>query len=172
MSQSIIKTFSNITEIAKTCIRMELKPDGILSDVTEFRASYFDEHGIDPPGIWMVEHPTYPEKGTGTLDQKETIVTPFEFVCVDYMDDDDYETSDKKGKNLASRVGSCIIKNWKKAGLIEDKRIVHDIRFKNFYPVGEVRIEGKSDKVPATSIIFDFRYRVDWEYCNRKYKTP
>ena len=48
-------------------------------------------------------------------------------------------------------------------------RFFHKLEFETLYPVGEVTVVGKSERIPATSIIFNFVYVVDWLKCNRRY---
>ena len=53
------------------------------------------------------------------------------------------------GKNLASRVAGSIAKNSVK---LNTDKAIHKIDFDALYPVGEVSIQNKSDKAPATSV--------------------
>ena len=94
---------------------------------------------------------------------------PFEFVCVEYSDD--LEEAEILGISLASRVGSSLMKNFNKIKVDNNMpdRFFHKLEYETLYPVGEVTVVGKSERIPATSIIFNFVYIVDWLKCNRKY---
>lgn len=159
----IVEQFGLVTEEIKNYIKTENTPTGILSDVQEVIYSNNTEGSIDEPCIWIVEHPTIESekhKGKGSLSHITYLQTSFEFVCVEY--DPDLEQSDIKAKNLASRVGSCIIKNFNKGN---NGHIFSNFKFETLYPAGEVAVAGKSEKVPVTSIVFTFYYKIDWWKC-------
>ena len=153
-------TFNNVDQVTsaiKQCITDEMVPDGILEDVETFIPSYRLEEPMDLPAVWLYEHPTVLSDDRRTLDGLLSVTTPFEFVCVEY--DDDIETAEIKGKNLAWRVGHVILNNRSK--LVNRKKVFSKIEFKTLYPVGEVQIQGKLNKIPATSIVFDVSYMVN-----------
>lgn len=152
-------TFSSAEKVTcaiKKCITDEMVENGILSDVETFVPSYRLEEPMDLPAVWLFEHPTT-LKGKLGFNGCIDLTTPFEFVCVEY--DEDIETSEIKGKNLAWRVGQSIFKN--KNQLQSNQRVFNDIRFQTLYPVGEVQIQGKLNKIPATSIILEFDYAAE-----------
>ena len=162
---NIISSQELITNRIKECIRLEMNPDGLLSDVETFIPSYRMEEEMEEPLIWLFEHPTtIADDKTGSLSQKLKLQTPYEFVCVVY-DEDDIEESEMLGKNLASRVAASIAKNHIK--LNEDK-IISKIEFETLYPVGEIEIKNKSDKAPATSVRVIAKYWIDWMNCCKK----
>ncbi len=119
--------------------------------------------------MWIHEHPTIPEQGqTPNLSQTMDLLTPFEFICIEY--DPDVEIAAYKAKNLATRVGASLLKNFNRVkSLPEDPdRMFRVIRFNQFIPDGEATvIKGKSDKVPACGILFDFVYPIQWLYCTK-----
>ncbi len=161
---NIVESSSVISEKIKDCIRSEMNPNGLLSDVKTFIPSYRMNEKMKEPCIWLFEHPTIPVDGKkAPLSKSLYLATPFEFVCVVY--DKDIETAEMKGKNLASRVAACIQKHALK--LHDGERVIDNIVFKTFYPAGEVQIENKSEKTPATSIVFEARFWIDWLKCCR-----
>ena len=164
---NIIKGQELITTRIKECIRLEMKPGGLLSDVETFIPSYRMEEEMEEPLIWLFEHPTtLADDKTGALSQKLKLQTPFEFVCVVY-DEDDMEESEMLGKNLASRVAASITKNHVN---LNKEGLISKIDFDTLYPVGEVTIKGKSNNAPATSVRIICKYWVDWMNCCKKKK--
>lgn len=160
---NIIESATSISENVKACIKKEMTSEGLLSDVETFIPSYRLNEPMDLPAVWLFEHPTIESNNKGKLGGYTYLKTPFEFVCLVY--DDDLEKSESDGKDLASRVGMSLMNNGLK--LINGERLFQNIRFKSLYPVGEITIEGKSNKVPATSIVFEIEYIVDWLKCKR-----
>lgn len=160
---NIVDSASKITELIKKCVTDEMKPDGLLSDVETFIPSYRLDEPMDLPAVWLFEHPTIPSDKKGGLSHLSYLKTPFEFVCLIY--DEDIEESEIKGKNLAFRVGASILKNGLR--ITDNERVFNNIKFKAAYPVGDVQIEGKTNQTPATSIIFEIEYIVDWLKCQR-----
>lgn len=162
---NIISSQELITTRIKECIRSEMTPEGLLSDVETFIPSYRMEEEMEEPLIWLFEHPTtIANDKSGALSQKMYLQTPYEFVCLVY-DEDDIEESEMKGKNLASRVSASILKNYLK---IDSDRIISKIEFETLYPVGEVSIRNKSDKAPATSVRIIAKYWIDWMNCCKR----
>lgn len=163
---NLIESGEMITQIVKKCITDEIKPEGLLSDVQTFIPSYRMDEPMDEPAVWLFEHPTIESndnKGKGRLSSIIYLVTTFEFVCIVY--DDELEEAEMKGKNLALRVGQALMKNILKGN--NNRRVVNNIHFKSLYPTGEVQIENKTTQTPATSIVFDIEYVVDWLKCIR-----
>lgn len=160
---NLTKGLEYITEIIKECIKKELKENGVLSDVESFIPIFHNESGVNEPCIWMVQHLTTVEKNSN-ISQTMQLKSTFEFVCVEY--DPDPEIAEAKGQNLASRVGRVIAKNYL---CVQDEldtpRIIHRINFNTYYPVGEVEIKGKADKVPATSLVLDVIFSINWINC-------
>lgn len=150
-------TMDEITSAIKSCITSEMKEGGLLYDVIDFIPSYRLEDSMELPAVWLFEHPTT-LKGKIGFGDVMTLTTPFEFVCVCF--DDDIEKAEIMGKNLAGRVAISIYKN--KYQMVENKRLFNDIRFQTLYPVGEVQIQGKLNRIPATSVILEVDYSVYW----------
>ena len=127
---------------------------------------YNNEDGIEEPGIWMVQHPTTAREKVD-LRQQLTLVSPFEFVCVEY--DQDPEKAEEKGQNLATRVALSVLKNYQSVQeSLGDTRTIKAIEFNTYRPVGEISVQGKSEKVPVTGIILDVVHAVNWMNCCRQ----
>ena len=166
---NILTGLEAVPEIMHECILTENNPDGILHDVEQIITTDNNENGVNEPCIWINQHPTIvaPNSKT-TLSGNITLLTPFEFVCIVYDPDD--EISERKGQNLASRVVLAILKNYlriqKERGYGE--RVIHDLQFYMFYPSGDVQIQGKSEKVPATSVTLNVLHRIEWLNCCKR----
>jgi hypothetical protein len=94
--------------------------------------------------------------------------TPFEFICTAY-DSDGIEKTMAAAKNIATRAGASVLKNFNRVKALPDDpdRLFSTIRFNAFSPAGEVKIEGMSESVAAASILFDFVYPIQWMHCKR-----
>lgn len=166
---NILTGLEAVPEIMHECILTENNPDGILHDVEQIITTDNNENGVNEPCIWINQHPTIvaPNSKT-TLSNDITLLTPFEFVCIEYDPDD--EISAKKGQNLASRVVLAISKNYQRIQKEQGygERVIHDLQFYMFYPVGKVQILGKSEKVPATSVTLNVLHRIEWLKCCKR----
>lgn len=167
MIPSIKDGFEKINQIMKCCIEKEICPDGLLEDVETFIPIYHNESGVDEPCIWMVQHPTTAKK-QADITQTVELVTPFEFDCVVY--ESDLEESNTAGQNLANRVLLSIVRNWITAqnDVSPGKRLIKNIEFETYYPVGRINIQGKSDRVPATGVILNVIHGINWQLCCKK----
>ncbi len=162
---NIISSQELITMRIKECIRKEMHSEGLLHDVETFIPSYMIDEEMDEPAVWLFEHPTtIANDKSGALSQKLYLQTPYEFVCIVYMEDDP-EESEMLGKNLAGRVAASIAKNHKE---LNEDRLISKLVFETLYPVGEVEIKNKSDDAPATSVRVIAKYWIDWMNCCRK----
>lgn len=166
MALNIIPGFEVPGRTVKNYILSENKPDGLLSDVETIILSNKSEKAATTPCIWIVEHPAVPDDTKkSNLSKTNFIRSTYEFVCVEY--DPDIDIAADKAKNLATRVGASILKNFNKlkSEPTDPDRVFQFIRFNQFIPDGEVQIKGKSDKVPAAAILFDFVYPISWLNC-------
>jgi len=157
-----------VTKIIKECITIENVPDGILEDVESIIKVANNEEGVDEPAVWIVQHPTLPEKNA-TIAKIMTLVTTFEFVCIEY--DPDPETAELKSQNLAARVVLSILRNFQQVQMEYDVRVIKNIRFNMFYPVGEVAVAGKREKVPVTSVSIEVLHDINWLNCCKRKTT-
>ena len=166
---NILTGLEAVRQIMQDCILLENTEDGILSDVKQVITTANNENGVDEPCIWINQHPTIVAPNSKTsLSNHILLMTPFEFVCIEY--DPDPEISEQKGQNLASRVVLAITKNYQKImkNQYPGERVIQNIDFYMFYPVGEVSIMGKSEKVPATSVTLNIFHRISWLNCCKK----
>ena len=165
ISLTLVESASQIKEKIKQCIEQEIVPNGLLEDVETFIPSYRIDEPMNEPAVWLFEHPTTEaENKKGKLSSKIYLTTTYEFVCIVY--DDDIEKAENMGKDLATRVGSAIMKNAIRNNVGE--RLINNVKFKALYPTGELQIEGKTNQTPATSIVFDVEYIVDWLKCYKR----
>lgn len=166
MTLGIVPGLETPARTVRNYIISENHPDGLLSDVETILTSHKSDTPADPPCIWIVEHPMIPDEGKqSNLSQTNFIRSTFEFVCVEYAEDPDIAA--EKAKNLATRVGASILKNFNrlKQSPGDPDRVFQVVRFNTLIPDGEVQISGKSDTVPAAAILFDFVYPISWLKC-------
>ena len=164
---NILTGLEAVKKIIKECVTRENTTEGILSDVESIITVANNEEGVEEPGIWIVQHPTTIATGSkATLSGQIKLSTTFEFVCFEY--DPDPETAEIKGQNLASRVVLSIMRNFNHVQKEYGERVIKNINFETFYPVGEVAITGKREKVPATSVVLDIEHMIDWLNCCKR----
>ena len=166
---NLANSVSIVPKTIKSYIEEEMKDGGLLSDVETLIPSLNNDVPVDPPAVWIVQHPTTQwANDKRNLSSKMALSVPFEFVCVEYSDD--LEEAEMLGIDLASRVGSSLMKNLNKVKVDDSMpdRFFHKLEFQTLYPVGEVNVVGKSERIPATSVVFNFVYFVDWLKCNRR----
>lgn len=167
LNLNILTGLEAVRAIIHECLIMENKPDGILHDVKSIITVANNEYGVDEPCIWINQHPTITDTNSKTsLSSTIKLSSTFEFICIEY--DPDPEIAERKGQNLASRVVLAIAKNYQFVQKEYGERVIKNIKFNRFYPVGEVSILGKSDKIPATSVVLDFIHVIDWLNCCKK----
>lgn len=167
MSLSIIKGMDTVSRNVKNYIAVETATGGLLEDVETVINSVNSDVPSDPPCVWIIEHPTIPYS-EANLSHTQRVSTTFEFVCLE--EDSDLEIAQIKGENLATRVGASILKNANRIKESPDDpdRLFDKILFKALYPVGEVAITDKQEKIPATSIILEFIHSFKWLECLRR----
>ena len=163
---SIITGLESVTKTIKQCLICENVSGGLLEDVEEIITVYNNEDGIETPGIWMVQQPTTARNNVD-LRQQLTLVSPFEFICVEY--DPDPEVAEEKSQNLATRVAIAVLKNYLTVQQsLGHTRTISKIEFNTYLPVGEITPRGKGEKVPVTGIILDVVHKVNWMNCCRQ----
>ena len=163
---TIITGLESITETIKECLRCENVPSGILEDVEGIITVYNNEDGVEEPAVWMVQHPTVAVRNVD-LRQQLTLESPFEFVCIEY--DEDPEEAERKSQNLATRVAISVLKNYHTVqSSLGYNRTIRKIEFNTYRPVGEISVQGKSEKVPVTGIILNVIHDVNWMNCCRQ----
>lgn len=161
---NIINGFESIHEIMIKCIEKEMTSEnGLLTDVETFIPIYYNEKGVEEPVIWISQHPTF-AKRQADISQTLELTTPFEFTCCEYSPE--LEEGAIASQNLANRVILSILRNFLDIqSEVVGKRIIRTIELETYYPVGEVAIKGKSDRVPATSVILNVNHIVNWSLC-------
>ena len=165
---NIITGLESITETIKCCIKTENVESGLLEDVEDIITVYNNEDGVETPGIWMVQHPTTPRDKVD-LRQQLTLISPFEFVCIEY--DEDPEKAEAKSQNLATRVVMSVLKNYQSVQTqLGYTRTIRKVEFNTYRPVGEISVIGKSEKVPVTGVILDVIHDVNWYNCCKKFE--
>ena len=163
---NLITGLESVTETIKCCLKTENVENGLLEDVEDIITVYNNEEGVETPGVWMVQHPTTPVDRVD-LRQQLTLNSPFEFVCIEY--DEDPETAEKKSQNLATRVALSVLKNYQNVQWqLYNTRTITKIEFDTYRPVGEISVQGKSEKVPVTGIILDVIHIIDWNNCCKR----
>ena len=70
-----------------------------------------------------------------------------------------------KSQNLASRSVLAVMKNFQQIQKEYGERVIKNIKFNQFYPVGEISVVGKREKVPVTAVAIDVIHRIDWLNC-------
>ena len=110
---NLANSVSLVPKTIKSYIEEEMKDGGLLSDVETLIPSLNNDVPVDPPAVWIVQHPTTQwANDKRNLSSKMALSVPFEFVCVEYSDD--LEEAEMLGIDLASRVGSSLMKNLNK----------------------------------------------------------
>ena len=164
---NILTGLAAVTKIIKECVHVENVPDGLLEDVQSIINVANNEEGVDEPCIWIVQHPTVPEKSAkATISRTIDLSTTFEFVCIEY--DPDPETAELKSQDLAARVVLSLMRNFQQIQSIYGGRVIKRSEFNMFYPVGEVAVQGKREKVPVTSVSINVLHRIDWLNCCKR----
>ena len=163
---NLINGLESITETIKECLHRENVESGLLEDVEDIITVYNNEDGIETPGVWMVQQPTTARDHVD-LKQQLTLVSPFEFVCIEY--DEDPETAEMKSQNLATRVALSVLKNFQTVQWeLHNTRTITKIEFNTYRPVGEISVVNKSEKVPVTGVILDVVHVVNWWNCCKR----
>lgn len=163
---TIVQSFESIVQVMQTCIDQEMVENRILSDVNTFIPSYYNEAVVDEPVVWMTQHPSIAEKQTD-ISQKMELITPFEFDCAVY--DSDLGIAEQKSQNLATRVVLAVVKNYLQVQReLLGGRIIKRIGLETYYPVGQVQIQGKSERITATGVVLNVVHVIDWVTCCKK----
>lgn len=164
---NILTGLAAVTKIIKDCIYAENVPDGILEDVESIITVANNEEGVDEPAIWIVQHPTVPEKDSkSSISRTMDLSTTFEFVCIEY--DPEPENAELKSQDLAARVVLALLRNFQQIQIEYGERVIKNLEFNMFYPVGEVDVQGKREKVPVTSVSINVLHRIDWMNCCKR----
>ena len=94
-----VNTASLVPQTVKAYLEHEIREGGLLEDVETLEGGLLEDVEtlipsvnsdvpVDPPAIWIVQHPTTRwVNDKANLSNKITLSVPFEFVCVEYSDD-------------------------------------------------------------------------------------
>lgn len=158
---------SNIHEIMKGCIEAEMVTDGFLSDVNTFHPVYVEESHIDEPYIWMYQHETIPSR-QADISQTMELTTPFQFNCSVY--ERELEDAVISSQNLATRIVPSILNNWQRLQdeITSGQRIIRNITFETFYPMGTIDINNKSERLPVVGVVLNVNHVINWRLCCKK----
>ena len=167
MTVNLVTGFDKVHEIIKQSLEAELTENGLLEDVETFIPVYTNEEHVDEPVVWMHQLETIPGRQadiSGTME----LTTPFQFNCAVY--EVEIEDANIATQNLANRVGLSILKNWQtiqSQELEPGKRMIKNITFQRYYPLGTIEVNGKSERLPVTGIVLEVHHIVNWQMCCR-----
>ena len=166
MTVNIVSGFENIYEIMKQSIEAELTPTGLLKDVETFIPIYNEEEHVEEPLIWMYQLETTPTRGAD-ISQTMELTTPFQFNCAVY--ERDIEDANTSTQNLACRVVLSILNNWQtiQNQILPGNRMIKNITFDRYYPLGTLEVNGKSERLPVTGVILNVNHIINWKLCCR-----
>jgi hypothetical protein len=167
MAVNILTGFEKINTIINKCITNEITEGGILSDVETFINTYYNEGQVEEPVVWITQHPTTVERNPD-ISKTALLNTPFEFDCGVY--EKEIEDANTSSQNLCNRVILSILKNWQtvQAEELPGQRMIRNIELEAYSPMGYVDVEGKSDKVPITSVVLNVYHVINWQQCCRQ----
>ena len=167
MTVNLVTGFDKVHEIIKQSLEAELTENGLLEDVETFIPVYTNEEHVDEPVVWMHQLETIPGRQadiSGTME----LTTPFQFNCAVY--EVEIEDANIATQNLANRVALSILKNWQtiqSQELEPGKRMIKNITFQRYYPLGTIEVNGKSERLPVTGIVLEVHHIVNWQMCCR-----
>ena len=166
MTVNIVSGFENIYEIMKQSIEAEMTPTGLLKDVETFIPIYNEEEHVEEPLIWMYQLETTPSRGAD-ISQTMELTTPFQFNCAVY--EREIEDANTSCQNLACRVVLSILNNWQtiQNTVLPGNRMIRNITFDRYYPLGTIEVNGKSERLPVTGVILNVNHIINWKLCCR-----
>lgn len=163
MTVNLVTGFDKVYTIIKESVEAEICEDGILEDVETFIPVYTNEEHVEEPVVWMHQLQTTPGRQadiSGTME----LVTPFQFNCAVY--ESEIEEANAETQNLCNRVAIAILKNWQTVQAEQDSpRMIRNITFQRYYPLGTIDVNGKSERLPVTGIVLEVHHIVNWQMC-------
>ena len=128
---------------------------------------YNEEERVNEPLVWMYQQETIPVRNAD-LSQTMDLQTPFQFNCAVY--EPEIEDANIKCQNLACRVVLSILKNWQtiQNTYSPGERMIVNISFDRYYPLGTIEVNGKSERLPVTGVILNVTHRINWIMCCTK----
>lgn len=168
MTYGIIKGMKAVRTAVNEYILIENNEDGILSDVLDIITTQRVENPVTPPFIWIYKLTTVPDEEPKSRTQ--LFKTSYQIVCGYY--DEDIEVAEQLAEDLTYRVIACIQKHFNSKNIphFENQsyeKIFNNVRISTIYPVGDVPIRGKSERVPCCAVDIEFKHRVDWNLCKK-----
>lgn len=172
MSYGIIKGMKAVRAAVNEYILIENVEGGILEDVVDIITTQRVENPVQPPFIWIYKLPTDADEEPKSRTQ--LFKTSYQIICGYY--DEDIGVAEDLAENLTHRAIACIQKNFNSKNIpyFENRdyeKIFTNVRISTIYPVGDVPIRGKSDRVPVSAFNVDFKHRVDWNLCKRNIES-
>ena len=165
MTVNIVSGFENVYKVMKGSIEAEMTPTGLLKDVETFIPVYNEEEKVDEPLVWMYQLETIPIRNAD-ISQTMDLQTPFQFNCAVY--DSDIEDANTATQNLACRVVISILNNWQTVqNQLEIPRMIRNITFDRYYPLGTIEVNQKSERLPVTGVILNVNHTINWKMCCR-----
>ena len=166
MTVNLVTGFDKIYTIIKGCIEAEICTDGLLEDVETFIPIYTNEEHVDEPVVWMHQLETIPGR-QADISGKMELITPFQFNCAVY--ESELEDANSATQNLCNRVALSILKNWQtiQSTELSGQRMIKNITFQRYYPLGTIEVNGKSERLPVTGIVLEIHHLVNWTMCCR-----
>lgn len=156
-----ITGIEEISNIIEDILNKEIQSEnGLLTDVETFIRITEEDTLINTPMIWMVQNKVEPADVQAGISHKLFLQCQFEFVCL--YDDLDPVTAEQKAVNLASRVMASLDKNMAR---IRSKNLIYRYDFVELYPPGLVTVTNKQESIPASSVIINVIFPVDWKNC-------
>ena len=164
MTVNIVSGFENIYKVKKGCIDSEITTEGLLKDVETFIPIYNEEEKVDEPLVWMYQLETIPIRNAD-ISQTMELTTPFQFNCAFY--EKEIEDANTSCQNLACRVVLSILNNWQtvQSTLLPGERMIRNITFDRYYPLGTIEVNGKSERLPVTGVILNVNHIINWKMC-------
>lgn len=167
MRYGIIKGMKAVRAAVNEYILIENVEGGILEDVVDIITTQRVENPVQPPFIWIYKLPTDADEEPKSRTQ--LFKTGYQILCGCY--DDDIGVAEELTENLTHRAVACIQKNFNSKNIpyFENRdyeKIFTNVRISTIYPVGDVPIRGKSDRVPVSAFNVYFKHRIDWSHCN------
>ncbi len=161
METNIAYVFPEVYDVINSWVTKEMNEEGLLHDVKMYITSSANNDYKDPPFIWLEKESIYTHNNE-PLRKQMRVDLDFAFTCC--AEKEDLETSEKYTMEIASRLISSIVKNYRKRQLLFH---FEDMVLKSIEPEGTFTIVNKSDIFPATRVSFRAVLYIDWMKCKR-----
>ena len=159
METNIALVIPAVYDVINKWVTDEMTENGLLHDVKMYISTSTNNDYKDPPFIWLDKEEIYPHNDE-PLRKEMRVELLFSFNCC--AEKDDLETSEKYTMEIATRLITSIVKNYRKK---QDFFHFEDIVLRRIEPEGTFTIVNKSDLFPATRVSFKAVLYVDWLKC-------